>query len=437
MNDRHGSYNKNIDFEVLVPHVQSLPAYKGYKNLLNPLPLPRSSFDQNIRIRALEAKVDALMKKVAGLEVDNNDMAAMIATITSPPEDETYPSPFDPPPSPIQNERLSIKLPARKIISPPGQVDHPNKPSTSILGPKDTATLDGSESTSPFHHATGAAVPVFTFNTPPRPVRGPMRLSFEAALAGQSQPLITSPSTSNVSGRLPTLKYLNTTAIPDLLSSSDSRSPLRRISDYIASTVLPEFLGSSPVRSRHSNSMVGPQSISDEDFAALMDETEDAINNLAHHHLGWTTGDRDDEIEGGTIGNTSATEEPMDETATEDETAAAVQLTSTSTVDFTTADINITAEVNPLEVKNTTTAVDTLEAAVETMAAMVDTTAAVDVTAAVDTTAAVVNTAAVVDTTAAAGDAATNETAVGTLASDTAVGTVASDTAVLMGTKSN
>src|SRR6202789_4681600 len=146
MNDRHGSYNKNIDFEVLVPHVQSLPAYKGYKNLLNPIPLPRSSFDQNIRIRALEAKVDALMKKVAGLEVDNNDMAAMIATLSSPPEEETYPSRFYPPPSPIQNERLSIKLPARKIISPPGQVDHPNRPLTSILDPKDTATLDGSKS---------------------------------------------------------------------------------------------------------------------------------------------------------------------------------------------------------------------------------------------------------------------------------------------------
>jgi hypothetical protein len=137
--------------------------------------------------------------------------------------------------------------------------------------------------------------------------------------------------------------------------------------------------------------MVGPQSISDEDFAALMDETEDAINNLAHHHLGWTTGDRDDEIEGGTIENTSAMAEPMDET--EDETAAAVQLTSTSAVDFTTADINITAEVNALEVKNMTAVVDTLEAAVETMAATVDTTVA--------------------------------------------VGTVASDTAVLMGTKSN
>ena len=77
------SYNKNIDFEVLVPHIQSLPVYKGYKNLLNPLPLPRSSFNQNICIRALEAKVDVLMKKVAGLEVDNNNMAAMIATITS------------------------------------------------------------------------------------------------------------------------------------------------------------------------------------------------------------------------------------------------------------------------------------------------------------------------------------------------------------------
>ena len=108
MKGRHVSCNKNIGFEVLVPHIQSLPAYKGYKNLLEPLPLPRSSFDQNIRIRVVEAKIDALMKKVAVLEVDNANMAAIIATLSSPHDEERYPSLFGP--TPTQNQQFSIKL---------------------------------------------------------------------------------------------------------------------------------------------------------------------------------------------------------------------------------------------------------------------------------------------------------------------------------------
>jgi len=339
MKGRHVSCNKNIGFEVLVPHIQSLPAYKGYKNLLEPLPLPRSSFDQNIRIRVVEAKIDALMKKVAVLEVDNANMAAMIATLSSPHDEERYPSPFDPPPTPTQNERLRIKLPARKNISSPGQVD-PSGPSTSMLGSQPTlepAPSDETTRMSPRRHATGPAVPNFTFNTPTRPVRGPMRLSFEAALAGHSQPVVRSPS--------------------------NAQSPLHHISEYLASTVLPEFLASSPVPIRQFKGKLWPKAISAEDFAALMDETEEAINTLAHHHLAVRTGDRDDEIEGGLIGNTSAAAETMDDMATEDETVAAVPWDlRTAVVDTATGAVK------------TAVVVDTAGAAVDNTAGVVETT---------------------------------------------------------------
>jgi len=49
-----------------------------------------------------------LRKKVARLEVENTNLVAMIATISSLPAEERYPSLFGP--TPTQNQQFSIKL---------------------------------------------------------------------------------------------------------------------------------------------------------------------------------------------------------------------------------------------------------------------------------------------------------------------------------------
>jgi len=147
-------------------------------------------------------------------------MAAMIATLSSPHDEERYPSSvLNPPrPTPTQNERLRLSnYRLGKTYRHPGQVDPQRNrrrrcwAASQLWSPRHRTKRPGC--LLPAGHATGPAVPNFTFNTrPPVPVRGPMRLSFEAALAGHSQPVVRSPS--------------------------NAQSPLHHISEYLASTVL-------------------------------------------------------------------------------------------------------------------------------------------------------------------------------------------------------
>jgi hypothetical protein len=316
-----------IELEVLVPHVVSIPGYERYRNLLDPLPSTRSKSNEGVRIRALEAKVETLMKKVAELEYNNSALATKVASLSSVQKWRSSSSPTNGTPITPTAHRLQIRIPARRARQSPVPPAHTSGPSTMSLrdsedalpiidSPADTNWLPSGRGpsssglpqiTSPRYFQTvpmmdaaadidlpprgdsplpgelphintqsplasgrlpwrlpqKTTIPEFTFNSPTRPAKGPLRLSFENALAGYPRPDMRSASDTKLSPRKRIF------------------SPLHDINKYIDGTVIPEFMDTSPPRKRPSNAKPG-HGVSDEIFAEMMNAAEAAVHSLTN-----------------------------------------------------------------------------------------------------------------------------------------------------------